>query len=334
MCPVGFFLSDDLHISSAVYQHGAVLLHQPGEIFGLQEDCVILFQPLHDGCDDGSTAQCLSALHAERHCRAADLFRESGLVHIDPHTKCHMIDIIDLCAHLREDACQFFPVYDDIIGPFDLDTGDLRTAAAVQLLFQAPADPFRHTACHDQGEHGGPCRRDLRTEKDRHIDAAPCRGLPGPASAPSSGGLAVRHSQCAVRRTFICRLPDPQVRGICHIIVTDLPPRPFCSDHTVQFFLCHHIRTACHMIASVADSLHLIPFFLELSDNLPHSGPGYAEPLAYLLPGDISVCLPEHSQYLCLHLNSPRNCCTHLIIHKNPLFTTFVKSKIIYKIFE
>ena len=80
-------------------------------------------------------------LDPQRRGSPPDAVRKLCHVHIDADTDDHMIDIIHLSAHLRQDPHQFPAVYDHIVRPFDL-----------HLHILAVHDPLRHTARHYKSE--------------------------------------------------------------------------------------------------------------------------------------------------------------------------------------
>ena len=85
-----------------------------------------------------------------------DLLREIRQIDIDPYSDCYMIDIIDLRTHLSQDSDQFLTMNDNIIGPLDLN---LLLSAHIFAVHNS----LCHAARHNQRQHGGLVRSDLRS---------------------------------------------------------------------------------------------------------------------------------------------------------------------------
>ena len=278
---------------------------QGREIPGFPKFIISLFEMLHDGQKQGGTGDPFPFFQGKGRCSCPDFLREIHLIDVNAAAYDHIMDVVRLRAHFRQDAADLFAVRHNIVGPFNAGVN-------AKLLHS-----LRRGKSHNKGEHAGLLRLAFRAQQEGKIEIASLRG--GPASSPPAAAriLAVRHHQRSLRRAFLSRLFGIDIRRTRFREIHQAASRPMTFSPVLKtafdFIFPHHIRGGLQTVAFVLYRFYLIALRLQLVHHLPYSGAGNAEPAAKLLSRYIFLasvlCIPpahsfsQQGEYFRFHIS-------------------------------
>ena len=251
---------------------------------------------------DGCAADLAGEGKAVR-CRVLrNLRRKHSLVDVEADPDGDRADLSVFHAHLRQDPAKFSvgaPIHghDNVIGPFDT-----KPASGTGL--------FRHRGSniqrglidrqgHNNSEHGGHFRRQVRFEQDTHVDIAVFRGKPCPAAPAFAGALVGGDDKGSVGISFRGKNENVVVCRSRLLFVNKRPSCPLCREPRGDLFPVQNIRFLYgkKAVAFIGHRLDRISFFFQFVDIFPHGCAGDAEHLTQLLAGDKPVSLAQPTQY-------------------------------------
>ena len=219
------------HLAVSVRQYFIICVLKPGKISRLHEHLIIPRKCFHHGTDHLRPFYRMSRLDPKRGRDLFQCFRNFRLVHIDPGSDHHIIDIIDLGAHLRQDPAEFMAVQHRIVGPLDLNRH-------IQQFLQS----LRHAQPHNDRQHGSPHRFQIRPQDQRHAHRGPSRRFPASAAPSPALGLFIGNDQRSVRRAFLRQPFAPGIGGI-HFLREIYPVAdPFPFQPALNLALAEDIR--------------------------------------------------------------------------------------------
>ena len=201
----------------------------------------------------------------EQRGRLGQLLREHFFVYIDPHADHHIVNAVDLRAHLRQDTRRLPPVQHQIVGPFQAHRSAALPRAGGAAWPRAEKQGvagLRRRKAHHQRQHGSPLRPDAGPQKKAHIYGLSGRRAPVSPPASPAGCLLPGADQRAVGRSFLRQPLRLEVRRVNAVEADAAPAHDRRLKPAPDLRLRHHIRQRLQPIAPVGDAVDLIALFL------------------------------------------------------------------------
>ena len=214
------------HTAPTVDKMTVILIHQTGQILCFQIKSIIFFKLCHNLCSQFCSADAHTRQQIQGGSCRSHFLRKNFIGNVDSHADHNIVDIIDLCAHLCQNATYFFAVTYDIVRPFDLCVNS-------NHIFNARPD----RKCHHKGQHRSISRLNIRFK-----NTFAGFGIPGTSPASFSRSLTIAEHQQTVLCTFFCQPFCLIVGRIGLIKHHQMLSRPVCFQIFLKLFFRQQIR--------------------------------------------------------------------------------------------
>jgi len=144
-----------------------------------------LFQKIEQDLDPGLG---VPGHKTQRRRTFRKVFRQGGMVHVEPDANNKDMDPIQIRLDLGKDARHLLAFDEEVIRPFDIG---LQPGLSLYRIVKCYCTAERE----EWSKSGG----NIRVKYERKIQPRICFGIPGASHATASSGLRLRQYQCSVR---------------------------------------------------------------------------------------------------------------------------------------